>query len=704
VKIAKLSFLTIVVAALAVPLGAQSIKYNATLIAGGSPPGAGVNGSALNIPLEGPTGVTFGSDGTLYFAEFQGGRVRKVDASGNMTTIAGGGTKLLSGEKGHALDSVLMGPATILFDGRGNLFIAEQLGNRIRKVNKKGTITTIAGNGDIGPVRDCVAATQSAVFGPNGLAFDSHGNLFVSEFMGNRIRKISPDGIITTVAGTGKAGSDGDGGPALSASLNAPTGLAIDADGNVFVAEIIGYKVRKIDTAGNISTVIDNMNGPTGLAFDQAGSLWIAEHFAMNLRKLDKSGQMSIVQQRLDAYSLAFDRNGALHASQEMVGVISRVDSAQGLSGQGATAPGVTLEAGTPQTPATTGVANQTALKMPAGVARDSQGNTYIAEVMGNRIRRVDAQGMMTTVAGTGRRGFSGDGGPAVNADLDGPGSLGFDDQGNMYIVEIIGNRVRKVDPNGTIQTIAGTGDTGFAGDGGPALNAKFNHLHWGAFDKRTGLIYLVDTLNYRIRQIDRQGIITTIGGSGRAVSSGDGGLLKDASFARPEQLAIDSAGNWYITDSAANMIKKVDTRGIVSTFAGTGKKGYTGEGKPANKARLFGPTGIAVGSEGTVYFTDIFNDALRRVDPQGNIWYVAGNPPAGESYDLSSQPVKFVAPWGLAINSTPGDKSQSATPLVLPEGVTVAEACAAAAASVDPTPTSSSAPAATARRHQHHQ
>ena len=148
-------------------------------------------------------------------------------------------------------------------------------------------------------------------------------------------------------------------------------------------------------------------------------------------------------------------------------------------------------------------------------------------------------------------------------------------------------------------------------------------------------------------------------------------------------------------------MIKKVDTRGIVSTFAGTGKKGYTGEGKPANKARLFGPTGIAVGSEGTVYFTDIFNDALRRVDPQGNIWYVAGNPPAGESYDLSSQPVKFVAPWGLAINPTPGDKAQAAG-LVLPEGVTVAEACAAAAASVDPTPTSSSTPATTARRHRH--
>lgn len=682
-NVLKLSLLTIFVAFLGIPLNAQSIKYSSKLIAGGSPAGAGENGPALRIPLEDPTGLTFGPDGALYLSEFQGGRVRRVDSAGNMTTIAGGGN-VTTGEKGPALQAALMGPATIAFDREGNLYIAEQLGNRVRKVNRKGIITTIAGDGTGKWVRDGVPATQSSLVAPNGLAFDKQGNLYVSEFMGQRVRKISPNGTITTVAGNGKTASTGDGGPAINASLNAPTGLAIDSDGNLFVAEIIGYKVRKIDTAGIISTVADNMNGPSGLAIDPQGNLWIAEHFAMNLRKLDTRGTLTTLPQKIDAYNLAFDSAANLHASQEQVGVISRVNTGTEISGQSVS--GLVVVAGTPQSPATTGVADQTALKMPAGIARDSQGNVYIAEIMGNRIRKVDAQGLMTTFAGTGNRGFSGDGGPATSADLEGPGSVGFDDKGNMYIVEIVGNRVRRVDSSGVIQTIAGTGETGFGGDGGPAINAKFNHLHWGGYDKRTGSIYVVDTLNYRIRQIDSQGIVTTIAGNGQPVSAGDGGLLKNASFARPEQIGFDSAGNWYITDSVANVIRKVDAQtGIISRFAGNGKKGYSGEGKSALKARLWGPTGIAVASEGTIYFTDIMNDAVRRIDPNGKIWYVAGNPPR-KSFDLSLQKTKLVAPWGIVVNETISASDE----LTLPPGVDVASACAAAAAQVSPsTPTS---------------
>jgi sugar lactone lactonase YvrE len=682
--------MSLLILSLGLPIQAQITRdTHVRIVAGGGVNGAGVEGLALNVPLEGPTGVTLGPDGSVYVSEFQGGRVRKIDPTGKMTTVTGSGNVLLNGETGPALLSGIMGPAALIFDKKGNLYIAEQLGNRVRKINKKGEISTFAGTGQTDPVRDGVQATQSAVNGPNGLAFDQNGNLFVSEFLGNRIRKITPDGIITTVGGTGKVKSTGDGGPATKAGIYGPTGITFDSRGNLYIAEIIGNRVRQISPDGTISTLADKINGPSSLAFDREGNLLIAEHFGERLLRREPNGTISTLI-NTDVYGLAVDPDNTIRVAQITVGRVGRVErQAATSSAPGAQLFALIFDAGVARKveendrPGT-----QVTLKMPAGVTYDTAGNLYIAEITGNRIRRVDASGIITTVAGTGKRGFSGDGGPATSAELDGPGTIGFDLAGNLYIVEIIGNRVRKVDTQGNITTIAGNGQAGFAGDGGPAIDAQFNHAHWGAVNKQTGAIYIVDTLNHRIRQIDSEGIITTVAGTGVAASKGDGGTALEASFNRPENLAIDFEGNWFISEGAGHRIRKISAQGVVSTVAGTGKAGYSGDGRIATKAKLNGPTGLAISDTGVLYIADTFNSVIRRLDRDGRIHLLLGTPGLrGVRMGPANQSL-FVSPWGLALKKANTSVNGVRLAVDSSDQVTSADACPAVVATTEPSNT----------------
>jgi trimeric autotransporter adhesin len=263
------------------------------------------------------------------------------------------------------------------------------------------------------------------------------------------------------------------------------------------------------------------------------------------------------------------------------------------------------------------GPATAAQLNNPVGVCGDVNGNIYIADYGNNVIRMVSPAGIITTFAGKGLRGFSGDSGQATAAQLYHPVFIHCDVHGNLYIADYGNERIRKVNTSGIISTIAGNGKSGYTGDGGLADTTELNEAS-GAIADNVGNVYIADDNNERIRMVNTSGIISTIAGNGYneyfGGYSGDGGPATNAELAQPQDVYIDTSGNISITDGFNVRIREIDASGIISTIAGNGKAGYTGNGGPATDAELNGPSGICMDSYGNVYFTDQVNELVRAI------------------------------------------------------------------------------------------
>ena len=732
-----------------------------TVAGGGSSLGDG--GPAVAAQLNNPRGVALDGAGNLYIADSGNNRIRKVDAAGVITTVAGDGTEDefgrgdYGGDGGAATAAQLNLPSDVALDGAGNLYIADFHNHRIRKVDAAGVITTVAGDGTCCYGGDGGPATAAQLYNPTGVAPDGAGNLYIADWNNGRIRKVDAAGVITTVAGTGRGGYSGDGGLATAANLLGPSDVALDGDGNLYIADSRNHRIRRLTpsaaplpriSAGGVvlasgtplvnrispnalisvfggyfapegtRALTPELNAAGGVADNLAGiCLEIAGErvplFAVFPHQINAQAPHGLTPgtARLDVvrgcgtpgelrgYSASVDvapvspaffnfvsnpdgRNPvvALHGGgPALVGPPGAVAGAALTpaapgeivtlfgTGFGPTEPA--LEAGripgsqapplagqvsfyfgsvgdlqslietvagngTPGYGGDGGPAVAARLNWPRGVVLDGAGNLYISDGRNYRIRKVDAAGVISTVAGNGTQGYGGDGGRATAAQLRFPAGLALDGAGNLYIADSAGRRIRKVDAAGVISTVAGNGTQGYGGDGGPATEAQLRGPTGVALDG-AGNLYIADGSGSRIRKVDAAGVISTVAGDGVLGNSGDGGPASAARLTSPSDVALDGAGNLYIADSVGNRIRKVDAAGVISTVAGDGMRGSGGDGGPATAAQLDWPQGVALDGAGNLYIADWGNNRIRKVDySTGVITTVAGTGMNGYSGD----------------------------------------------------------------------
>ena len=299
------------------------------------------------------------------------------------------------------------------------------------------------------------------------------------------------------------------------------------------------------------------------------------------------------------------------------------------------------------------GPAAEAQLDRPYGVAVDASGHVYVADRYNNRIRRIGPDGTISTFAGTGVSGYGGDGGPAVEAQLSSPRGLSVDASGHVYVADTVNHRIRRIGPDGTISTFAGTGVAGYGGDGGPAIEAQLDAPIGVAVDG-SGIVYVADALNYRIRRIGPDGTISTFAGTGVSGDGGDGGPATGAQLDIPIGVAVDAEGNVYVADLDNHRIRRIGPNGTISTFAGTGESGYGGDGGAAVDARLADPWDVAVDAEGNVYVADGDNHRIRRIGRDGTISTFAGTGVRGYGGDGGAAvDAQLDIPTGVAADAT---------------------------------------------------
>jgi len=451
------------------------------------------------------------------------GNTNPVDGCDACTATAWTATAIV-GANAPASTAQFALPIKAVVDSRGNMFVSDENANRVWRIDSGGIVSIAAGNGTQGFSGDGGAASAAQLTQPWGIAVDGLDNLYIVDSGNKRVRRVDPQGIITTIAGGGNSGVRGDNGPATAAYLSIPYGIAVDGTGNLYIADENDYRIRKVDVNGQISTFAGGGGGGDD------------------------------------------------------------------------------------------GPATSAFLDQPTDVLIDSVGNVFIAEANAHKIRKVDPAGTITTIAGKGTwssiSGY-GDGGPALAAELRYPWGIAIDTMADrLYIADSNDQRIRVVDlGSGTITTLAGDGTNNYSGDGGPAAAAQLFSPFGVAVDA-TGAVLICDSSNQRVRKVVA-GTITSVAGAGTLVAAGDGRFATDAPLVAPYSIAIDSAGNRYIADS--RRVRRVGLDGVITTVAGNGTLGTGGDGGPALASSFNSLHGLAIDSSDNLFVID--DQRVRRID-----------------------------------------------------------------------------------------
>jgi uncharacterized protein (TIGR03437 family) len=614
-------------------LRAQGVGYQISTLAGSN--WVGDNGAATLALLTQAEGIAADSAGNLYLADSAQNRIRKITRAGVITTFAGTGIAGFSGDGGPAASAQFNSPYGMVFDGMGDLYVADLGNSRVRMIAANGTVSTVAGGGSLPPggANEGSAATMVALAAPRNVTLDRSGALYFSDFTAQRVYRVAvgasgvavgASGALTTIAGTGSQGLSGDDGPANHAQLSYPAGLAFDRTGVLYIADSQNHLIRKV-AAGIISSVARAII-PTGLAVDPFGTLYAADPGSGRLLAFPASGAASAFA--VSALDLTFGSDGYLYASQGSTAIrVSFTGASTVVAGGGSFASG------------DQGPANNALLQHPSGVAADTLGNIYIADRDNHRIRKVAPDGIISTVAGTGDTGTAGtgdgDGGVATQAQLHSPSSVTVDAKGNLYIADTGHGRVRQVTPAGIIHAVSFPGlispvyaladSTGnlYVSDTGlgaivsitplgaiSSLADQLNSPGGFAFDPG-GNLYFTETGAGRVRRRDTAGNLTTLAAG---IWSAPHGIAISGA-----PLNIDAPQNIFVSDSGLERILCIDSSGIVTTVAGTGALGFSGDGAGAAAAELNSPWGLAIDSQGDIYTADLNNNRVRRLTPAPN-------------------------------------------------------------------------------------
>jgi formylglycine-generating enzyme required for sulfatase activity len=613
-----------------------------TTFAGNAPLTYGLadDGTGPAASFGAPIGVAVDASGNVFVADTQNNMIRKITPDGVVSTLAG------SRKEGRAdgLGAVASfnNPQGIAVDFNSTIYVADTNNNLIRRISTDGDVTTLAGSGKQGH-EDGVGAAASFSL-PCAVAVDSIGNLYVTDG-GGIIRKVSSDGVVTTFAGSGKPGhADGKG---ASASFHFPGGVAVDSSGDVLVCDTGNNTIRRISRDGEVTTLAGSgkrgktdgqaaaasFDGPLGIAVDTAGSIYIGDSEGGTIRKIGPDGLVSTLvgtgAGMLRPGGISLDASGSIYVADTYHSVVRKI----------APDGGVTILAGALKWGYVDGPAATALFNSPEGIAADSSGNLYVADSVNQRIRKITPNGEVTTLAGTGEEGHAN--GFSSSATFQFPGGLAVDSTGNLYVADYFNQRIRKISASGEVTTLAGSGKEGHA-DGRGSV-ASFSRPSGVAVDS-SGIVYVADSMNELIRKITPDGEVTTLAGSGK-----DGradGRGRAASFYYPQEIAVDSTGNLYVADTGNSLVRKITPTGMVTTLAGKGYRG-TADGRGA-AAYFYDPQAVAVDSSGYVYVAEADN-LIRRVSPDGVVTTLAGSGSKGHA-DGAGAAASFNRPTGIAL------------------------------------------------------
>lgn len=657
--------------------------YTFSTVAGTSAFGGNDDGSGQAARFARPYALAVNSSGNVFVADTLNGTVRMVTSGGTVTTIAGAAGNLGSAD-GTGGAAQFNQPSGIAVDSNGNLFVADTINCTIRKITQGGVVTTIAGSAELQGSTDGVGAS-ARFYSPTGVAVDSNDNLYVTDTTNCTIRKITPAGLVSTLAGVAGSSGIGDGTGSL-ARFNTPTGIAIDGSGNLYVADSQSDTIRKVTPSGVVTTlagtagVSGSADGtgaaaqfrvPNGVAVDGNGNVYVADSNNSTIRKLTPNGVVTTFLGTAGTmgsadgignaalfnqpFGLAVGGNGNLYIADSSNNTVRTATSGGSVT---------TIAGSPPGTVAQDGQAILARFANPSSIVKDGNGNLFVTDTGANTIRKITSSSVVSTFAGvSGTAGHSD--GAGTSAQFSAPTGLAVDGAGNLVVADSGNNTIRRVSSTGAVTTLAGNPGTAGSQDG-TGSSALFDSPNGVAIDS-SGNVYVADSGNNTIREISPSGVVSTIAGLpspaimypiGLGPTSVDG-TGTAARFVNPMGIVVDHSGNLYVADSGSSTIRKVAPGGVVTTIAGVaGLQSISANGDvdstSADTARFNQPAGIAIDGGGNLFIADKGNNSIREVAVSGAVTTLAGNrynSIGAEATDGTGSIAQFFGPSGITVD-----------------------------------------------------